>query len=99
MRTISAEVGHAVISAGYATVLAAEQLYTEDLDLRRDVFALHYPELTEKIQQAYDMAAIPGNDPVHVRRFINDAEAWLLPIVDSWLNANNPERQELLSVN
>lgn len=98
IRTISANVGHAVVSAGYATVMAAEQTYTEDLDIRRDIFALYHPERAEDIQRAYDMSALPSYDPVQVRSFINDTCEWVLPLVDNWLNAHNPERLELLSV-
>ena len=98
IRTISANVGHAIVSAGYATVMAAEQTYTEDLDIRRDVFALYHPERSVDIQRAYDMSALPSYDPVQVRCFINDACEWVLPLVDEWLNAHNPERLELLPV-
>ena len=96
IKSISAEVGHAIVSAGYATTMVNEQLYTEDLDLRRDIFSLNHPELKEEIQCAYDMAALPGNDPVQVRAFINKTESWIMPIVDDWLNTHNPQRRELL---
>ena len=96
IRAVSADVGNAVVSAGYATVMTAEQLYTEDLDMRRDLFALNYPDLTDNIQRAYDMAAIPSNDPAQVRAFINDTRGWLSPITDAWLNQYNPERSVLL---
>lgn len=97
IRTVSANVGHAIVSAGYATVMAAEQTYTEDLDIRRDIFALYHPERAEDIQRAYDMSALPSYDPVHVRAFINEASEWVLPLVDEWLNTHNPKREELLS--
>lgn len=97
VRALSAQIGHDVISAGYATVMAREQLYTEDLDLRRDLLALHQPELKDEIQRAYDMAALPSGDPVPVRGFINAASSWMLPIAASWLNTYNPERAELLA--
>ncbi len=98
IRSISATVGHAVVSAGYATVMASEDLYTEDLDLRRDLFTMHYPERKDDIQRAYDMAALPSFDPVQVRSYINDTRKWVTPIVEDWLNTYNPERAELLNV-
>ncbi len=97
IRSVSANVGHAIVSAGYATVLAAEQTFTEDLDIRRDVFALHHPERSEDIQRAYDMSALPSCDPVQVRAFINEASDWMLPLVDKWLNTHNPRRVDMLS--
>ncbi|ACT58161.1 hypothetical protein [Hirschia baltica] len=98
IRSVSANVGHAIVSAGYASVIAAEQTYTEDLDIRRDIFSLYHPERAEDIQRAYDMSALPSYDPVQVRSFINEASEWVLPLVDEWLNTNNPKRVELLSV-
>lgn len=98
IRSVSANVGHAVVSAGYASVMAAEQVYTEDLDIRRDIFTLHHPDHKDDIQRAYDMAALPSYDPVQVRAFINDATEWVLPIVNSWLNTYNPDRMDLLNV-
>lgn len=79
-------------------MIAAEQTYTEDLDIRRDIFSLYHPERAEDIQRAYDMSALPSYDPVQVRSFINEASEWVLPLVDEWLNTNNPKRVELLSV-
>lgn len=96
MQALSAEVGHAVVSAGYATVLIDEQTYTEDLDLRRDILTLHYPELKDEVQRAYDMAALPGSDPIAIRRFINSSLLWMRPMIDDWLNQHNPERLELI---
>ncbi len=96
MRHVSADVGHAIISAAYATVMVDEQLYTEDLDLRRDLFVLNHPELTNEAQRAYDMAAMPGSDPVQIRAFINASREWLSPLIDNWLNQHNPDRLELL---
>ena len=97
VRALSAQIGHDVISAGYATVMTTEQVYTEDLDLRRDLFILHHPELKDEIQRAYDMAALPSGDPVPVRNFIKDAMCWMSPIATAWLNTYNPERAELLA--
>ncbi|MBB34548.1 MAG: hypothetical protein CME88_14420 [Hirschia sp.] len=97
VRAISAQVGHDVISAGYATIMAGEQLYSEDLDMRRDLFALHYPELKNEIQRAYDMAALPTGDPVPLRTFINDTLKWMTPITSAWLNTYNPQREEVLA--
>ncbi|MFC7291870.1 hypothetical protein [Hirschia litorea] len=98
IRSVSANVGHAVVSAGYASVMAAEQVYTEDLDIRRDIFTLHHPDHKDDIQRAYDMAALPSYDPVQVRAFINEARDWVLPIVNTWLNTYNPDRMDLLNV-
>ena len=96
IRKLSTQVGHDVVSAGYATVMASEQTYTEDLDLRRDIFAMHYPELKDEVQRAYDMAALPTSESVPLRAFINEATEWILPTVTSWLNTYNPERDEML---
>ena len=65
--------------------------------MRRDLFALHYPELKNEIQRAYDMAALPTGDPVPLRTFINDTLKWMTPITSAWLNTYNPQREEVLA--
>ncbi len=90
------DAGHAVLSAAFALVMEREQIYTEDLDLRRDLFTLNYPGRTRDLSEAYAMATRPSPDAMKALVFIDNACRWLTPMTDAWLNANNPQRTERL---
>ncbi|MBI1359913.1 MAG: hypothetical protein GC155_06465 [Alphaproteobacteria bacterium] len=96
IRAAATDAGHAVLSAAFALVLEREQIYTEDLDLRRDLFALNYPSRTDELREAYAMATRPASDAMKVLTFIDNACRWLTPMTDAWLNANNPQRADRL---
>lgn len=86
----------AIISAAYALVLEREQVYTEDLDLRRELFAINYPTRRDDLELAYIMATKPMSEPLRALQIIDAAARWLTPMTDAWLNANNPQRAEHL---
>jgi hypothetical protein len=96
IRAAAVDAGHAVLAAGFALVMEREQIYTEDLDLRRDLFVLNYPARQRDMREAYLMATRPSADPMKVLTFIDAACRWMTPMTDAWLNANNPQRAERL---
>ncbi len=96
VRAAAMDAGHAVLAAGFALILEREQTYTEDLDLRRDMFALNYPGRTLDMGQAYIMATRPSPDAMKALVFVDAACRWMTPLTDSWLNANNPQRADRL---
>lgn len=96
VRAAVSEAGVAILSAGFALVLEREQVYTEDLDLRRDLFILNHPKRARRMREAYQMACRPVADPIQALTFIDDACRWMTPLTDAWLNANNPQRAERL---
>ncbi|HOZ25796.1 MAG TPA: hypothetical protein PLH23_00760 [Hyphomonadaceae bacterium] len=96
VRAAAMDAGHAVLAASFALVMEREQIYTEDLDLRRDLFTLNYPGRTRDLAEAYAMATRPSPDAMKALVFIDSACRWLTPMTDAWLNANNPQRTERL---
>lgn len=96
VRAAAMDAGHAVLAAGFALVMEREQIYTEDLDLRRDLFTLNYPNRMRDMQLAYAMATRPSPDAMKALLFIDSACRWMTPMTDAWLNANNPQRAERL---
>ena len=96
VRAAAMDAGHAVLAAAFALVMEREQIYTEDLDLRRDLFTLNYPGRTRDLSEAYAMATRPSPDAMKALVFIDNACRWLTPMTDAWLNANNPQRTERL---
>ncbi len=96
VRAAVSDAGLAVVSAGFALVLEREQVYTEDLDLRRDLFILNNPKRARRMREAYQMAQKPVSDPMKALTFIDDACRWMTPLTDAWLNSNNPQRAERL---
>ncbi|RYY92898.1 MAG: hypothetical protein EON61_25735 [Alphaproteobacteria bacterium] len=96
VRAAAMDAGHAVLAAAFALVMDREQMYTEDLDLRRDLFTLNYPGRTKDLAEAYAMATRPSPDAMKALVFIDNACRWLTPMTDAWLNANNPQRAEQL---
>jgi len=96
VRAAAMDSGHAVLAAAFALVMEREQIYTEDLDLRRDLFTLNYPGRTRDLSEAYAMATRPSPDAMKALVFIDNACRWLTPMTDAWLNANNPQRTERL---
>jgi hypothetical protein len=96
VRAAAMDAGHAVLAAGFALILEREQTYTEDLDLRRDMFALNYPNRTRDMEQAYTMATRPSPDAMKALVFVDAACRWMTPLTDAWLNANNPQRADRL---
>ena len=96
VRAAAMDAGHAVLAAGFALILEREQTYTEDLDLRRDMFALNYPNRTRDVEQAYTMATRPSPDAMKALVFVDAACRWMTPLTDAWLNANNPQRADRL---
>ncbi|MEQ1779967.1 MAG: hypothetical protein ABMA14_01305 [Hyphomonadaceae bacterium] len=96
VRAAAMDAGHAVLAAGFALILEREQTYTEDLDLRRDMFALNYPNRTRDMEMAYTMATRPSPDAMKALVFVDAACRWMTPLTDAWLNANNPQRAERL---
>jgi hypothetical protein len=65
------DAGHAVLSAAFALVMEREQIYTEDLDLRRDLFTLNYPQPHRDMAEAYQMASRPSADAMKALAFID----------------------------
>lgn len=96
IRVATMDAGHAVLAAAFALVLEREQVYTEDLDLRRDLFALNFPSREKDVREAYMMALRPTPDGVKALSFIDRTCRWMTPMTDAWLNANNPQRAERL---
>jgi hypothetical protein len=96
VRAAASDAGHAVLAAAFALVMEREQIYTEDLDLRRDLFTLNYPVRARELSDAYAMATRPTSDPMRGLTFIDAACRWMTPLTDAWLNANNPQRAERL---
>jgi len=96
VRAAAMDAGHAVLAASFALVMDREQIYTEDLDLRRDLFTLNYPGKTRDLAEAYAMATRPSPDAMKALVFIDNACRWMTPMTDAWLNANNPQRTERL---
>lgn len=96
VRAAAMDAGHAVLAAAFALVMDREQIYTEDPDLRRDLFTLNYPGRSRELSQAYAMATRPSPDPMKALVFIDAACRWMTPMTDAWLNANNPQRAERL---
>jgi hypothetical protein len=96
VRAAAMDAGHAVLAAAFALVMDREQIYTEDPDLRRDLFTLNYPGRGRELSQAYAMATRPSPDPMKALVFIDAACRWMTPMTDGWLNANNPQRAERL---
>ncbi len=96
VRAAAMDAGHAVLAAAFALVMEREQIYTEDLDLRRDLFTLNYPARNRELAEAYAMATRPSPDAMKALVFIDAACKWLTPLTDAWLNANNPQRAERL---
>ncbi len=96
VRAAAMDAGHAVLAASFSLVMDREQIYTEDLDLRRDLFVLNYPGRTRDMSEAYAMATRPSPDAMKALVFIDSACRWLTPMTDAWLNANNPQRSERL---
>lgn len=96
VRAAAMDAGHAVLAAGFGLVLEREQLYTEDLDLRRDLFTLNFPGRTQDMAHAYAMATRPSPDAMKALVFIDSACRWMTPLTDAWLNANNPQRADRL---
>jgi hypothetical protein len=96
VRAAAMDAGHAVLAAAFALVMEREQIYTEDLDLRRDLFTLNYPARQRELAEAYAMATRPSPDAMKALVFIDAACKWLTPLTDAWLNANNPQRAERL---
>ncbi|MEM8920477.1 MAG: hypothetical protein AAGB25_03855, partial [Pseudomonadota bacterium] len=79
VRAAAMDAGHAVLAAGFSMVMSAEQAYSEDLDLRRDFFALAHPDHKGAIHQAYNMAVRPVDDPRAVLTFIESICKWMSP--------------------
>jgi hypothetical protein len=96
VRAAAMDAGHAVLAAAFALVMDREQIYTEDLDLRRDLFTLNYPSRSRDLSEAYVMATRPSPDAMKALVFIDAACRWMTPMTDAWLNANNPHRMERL---
>ena len=96
VRAAAMDAGHAVLAASFALVMDREQIYTEDLDLRRDLFTLNYPNRTRDLNEAYAMATRPSPDAMKALVFVDNACRWMTPMSDAWLNANNPQRSERL---
>lgn len=96
VRAAAMDAGHAVLAAGFALILEREQTYTEDLDLRRDMFVLNYPGRKVDMEQAYAMATRPSPDAMKALVFVDAACRWMTPLTDAWLNANNPQRADRL---
>jgi hypothetical protein len=96
VRSALLEAGLAVLSAGFALVAEREQVYTEDLDLQRDLFLLNNPSRANDVREAYQMATRATVDPVRALAQIEHACRWMTPMTDAWLNANNPQRAEQL---
>lgn len=96
VRAAAMDAGHSVLAAGFALVTEREQIYTEDADLRRDLFTLNYPNRTRDMGLAYAMATRPSADAMKALVFIDDARRWMTPMTDAWLNANNPQRADRL---
>jgi hypothetical protein len=96
VRAAAMDAGYAVLAAGFSLVLEREQIYTEDMDLRRDMFVLNFPNRARDMSLAYAMATRPSPDAMKALVFIDGACRWMTPMTDAWLNANNPQRAERL---
>jgi hypothetical protein len=96
VRAAAMDAGYAVLAAGFSLVMEREQIYTEDLDLRRDLFTLNNPGRQREMQLAYAMATRPSPDAMKALVFIDSACRWMTPMTDAWLNTNNPRRAERL---
>lgn len=98
VQAAASDAGKIILATAFALVMEREQTYTEDLDMKRDLFLLNYPARSRDIHKAYEMSVRPLSDALEVMAFFDRVCRWLTPMADAWLDANNPQRTERLKV-
>jgi hypothetical protein len=98
VQAAASDAGKIILAAAYALVMEREQIYTEDLDMKRDLFVLSYPARARDINMAYEMAIRPSAEALEVMAYFERVTRWLSPMADAWLDRNNPQRAERLKV-
>ncbi len=84
--------GRFLLEAGFALIMSHEGVYTEDLDLQRDLFALNYPERTSDIERAHDFAMDPPSIAADVIHLVDGFGRWMTAEGERWLDKHNPSR-------
>lgn len=87
-----------ILRAGFGLVQMSEGVHTRDIDLCYTYFAQHYPDHADEMRRVLDCAQTPSGDADEVLRLLDEVRRWLLPLVDVWLDAHNPQRDLALLV-
>ncbi len=85
-----------MLSAAFALVMPFEGVYTEDLDLQRDLFALSYPARAADAATAAAFARCPPGSAFELLQLLDGFGRWLTAEADRWLDAHNPQRRAVL---
>lgn len=87
-----------LLEAGFALVMAHEGVYTEDLDVQRDLFSLNYPERADDAARAHRFAVDPSSATANdVFQLIDGFGRWMNVAAKQWLDAHNPSRLPALA--
>lgn len=85
-----------LLETGFALVMSHEGVYTEDLDLQRDLFALNYPDQTQAIEMAHRFASTPPDTANEALELVNGFGQWIMDEANRWLDKYNPARVRAL---
>lgn len=85
-----------LLETGFALVMSHEGVYTEDLDLQRDLFSLNYPELADAAELAHEFCICPPTNAVDALKLVQDLGRWMIGEADRWLDTYNPARVHAL---
>lgn len=85
-----------LLEAGFALVMSHEGVYTEDLDLQRDLFALNFPEQSDNVEMAHEFAMYPPSDAKRVLQLVDGLGDWMIGEAERWLDTYNPARMAAL---
>lgn len=84
--------GRFLLEAGFALVMPAEGVYSEDPDLQRDFFALNHPERAGEAERAYALASSPTEKAGELMAFLDTYGRWFASECERWLDRYNPQR-------
>lgn len=98
LRRLAQRLGRLLLETGFALVMTHEGVYTEDLDLQRDLFALNYPSRAEDAAFAHEFAANPPASAPAILELLDGFGRWLTAEADMWLDEHNPARMSALHI-
>ncbi len=78
-----------IIRAGFCLTMESERKFTRDLTPCVQIFANHYPQKKEKMQQALHYAIDPIINVADLETFLNEFGGWITDETDAWFERHD----------
>lgn len=98
VRASSRQFAHIALRGAFACVMTTEQVYSEDFATMAKYIALSLPERHATLNMLVQLSVQGTPSTLEALAIVDDVMSWLPIFAESWLDHNNPEREQTIKL-